>query len=232
MATNISDVRNSDCGAFGTSQSGRMGRRALISSVLGHAFEGLDFLAYGYFATTVGREYFPPHDGGLCLLLAVGVFGSTWVMRPFGTAVLSKYVDRNGHKATTSLATALMMLGTFSLAVMPPYEYIGVASPLLILVARLVQRFAVGGDFDDVSTLPKSRSSSWGVCRLTLRLAKSAFAASIAAGLGALLTAYLPPDQLSRWGWRVPFLLCVLAGPAGFYVRVSARAATARRDPC
>lgn len=107
MATDVSEVRSGERAAFGTQQSGRMGRRALIASALGHTFEGPDFLAYGYFATTVTREYFPLHDGVLCLLLAFGMFGSTWLMRPLAAVVLSKYGEHMGVSVATGRRSSI-----------------------------------------------------------------------------------------------------------------------------
>lgn len=106
-----------------------MVRRIVFSSSVGNALEWFDFLVYGYFATVIAKAFFPSHDEWLSTMLAIGTFGISFLMRPLGAIVLG---------------ILLMMVGTLTMAVMPSYQHIGVAAPLLILLARLVQGFAVG----------------------------------------------------------------------------------------
>jgi MHS family proline/betaine transporter-like MFS transporter len=124
-----------------------MVRRIVFSSSVGNALEWFDFLVYGYFATIIAKQFFPMHDEWLSTLLAIATFGISFLMRPFGAVVLGIYGDRKGRKAALTVAIALMMVGTFTMAVMPPYASIGLAAPILVLLARLVQGFAVGGEF-------------------------------------------------------------------------------------
>ena len=96
-----------------------MVRRIVFSSSVGNALEWFDFLVYGYFATIIAKQFFPMHDEWLSTMLAIGTFGISFLMRPLGAVVLGIYGDRKGRKAALTLAIALMMVGTLTMAVMP-----------------------------------------------------------------------------------------------------------------
>ncbi|WGS49319.1 MFS transporter [Paraburkholderia sp. D15] len=194
-------------------------RRIVFSSSVGNALEWFDFLVYGYFATIIARQFFPLRDEWLSTLLAIATFGISFLMRPLGAVVLGIYGDRKGRKAALTLAIALMMVGTFTMAVMPPYASIGIAAPLLILLARLVQGFAVGGEFGSATAFMVEHSASRRGYYASWQFASQGLAAITAAAFGSLLTAWMPPEQLDSWGWRLPFVFGLLVGPVGYYIR-------------
>lgn len=196
-----------------------MVRRIVFSSSIGNALEWFDFLVYGYFAPIIAKQFFPVHDEWLSTLLAVGTFGISFLMRPLGAIVLGVYGDRKGRKAALTLAIALMMLGTLAMAVMLPYASIGIAAPLLILVARLVQGFAVGGEFGSATAFMVEHSPAKRGYYASWQFASQGAAAILAAAFGSLLAAWLPPEQLQAWGWRVPFFFGLILGPVGWYIR-------------
>jgi MFS transporter, MHS family, proline/betaine transporter len=153
-------------------------------------------------------------------MLAVGTFGISFVMRPLGAIVLGSYADRAGRKASLTLSIVLIMLGTAMLVFAPTYAQVGVASPLLILVARLIQGFSTGGEFGAstafmVEYATAGRRGYFGSWQASTQGASTVFAAGIAAFLSYVLTA----DQVSAWGWRVAFGVGLLIGPVGFYIR-------------
>src|SRR5579864_9302444 len=180
-----------------------MVRRIVFSSSVGNALEWFDFLVYGYFATIIAKQFFPMQDEWLSTLLAIATFGISFLMRPLGAIVLGVYGDRKGRKAALTLAIALMMVGTFTMAVMPSYQQIGVAAPLLILLARLVQGFAVGGEFGSATAFMVEHSASRRGYYASWQFASQGLAAITAEAFGSLLTAWLPPEQLNAWGWRI-----------------------------
>jgi MFS transporter, MHS family, proline/betaine transporter len=196
-----------------------MVRRIVFSSSIGNALEWFDFLVYGYFAPVIAKQFFPVHDEWLSTLLAVGTFGISFLMRPLGAIVLGMYGDRKGRKAALTLAIALMMAGTLAMAVMPPYASIGLAAPLLILVARLVQGFAVGGEFGSATAFMVEHSPAKRGYYASWQFASQGAAAIMAAAFGSLLAWWLPPEQLQSWGWRVPFFFGLVLGPVGWYIR-------------
>ena len=196
-----------------------MVRRIVFSSSIGNALEWFDFLVYGYFATIIAKQFFPMQDEWLSTLLAIATFGISFLMRPLGAIVLGVYGDRKGRKAALTLAIALMMVGTFTMAVMPPFSSIGLAAPLLVLFARLVQGFAVGGEFGSATAFMVEHSATHRGYYASWQFASQGLAAITAATFGSLLTAWLPAEHLNSWGWRLPFVFGLLVGPVGYYIR-------------
>ncbi|MGF6765025.1 MHS family proline/betaine transporter-like MFS transporter [Paraburkholderia sp. GAS33] len=196
-----------------------MVRRIIFSSSIGNALEWFDFSVYGYFAGIIAKQFFPMHDEWLSTLLAIATFGISFLMRPIGAVVLGIYGDRKGRKAALTLAITLMMAGTLTMAVMPPYAMIGLAAPVLILVARLVQGFAVGGEFGSATAFMVEHSPTKRGYYASWQFASQGLAAILAAAFGSMLTAWMSPEHLGNWGWRIPFLFGVLIGPIGYYIR-------------
>lgn len=168
-----------------------MVRRIIFSSSVGNALEWFDFSVYGYFASIIARQFFPMHDEWLSTLLAIATFGISFLMRPIGAVVLGIYGDRKGRKAALTLAIALMMVGTLTMAVMPPYASIGLTAPVLILVARLVQGFAVGGEFGSATAFMVEHSPTRRGYFASWQFASQGLAAILAAAFGSVLTAWM-----------------------------------------
>ncbi|WP_027729648.1 MFS transporter [Variovorax paradoxus] len=194
-------------------------RRVIIAASLGNALEWFDLVVYGFFAATISRLFFPSTDETVSLMLALGTFGVSYLIRPVGALVLGAYADRVGRKAALLASIVLMTIGTFLIAVMPTYGTIGVWAPIGMLLARLIQGFSVGGEFGSstallVETAPQRRGfmSSW-------QYASQGLTTLVAASFGALLTSLLTTSQLDAWGWRIPFFFGLLIGPIGFYIR-------------
>ncbi|MDE2202004.1 MAG: MFS transporter [Burkholderiaceae bacterium] len=194
-------------------------RRIVISSSIGNALEWYDFLVYGFFASIIGKLFFPADDEWVSLLFAVGSFGVSFITRPVGAIVLGIYADRKGRKAALTLSILLMIVGTLAIAVMPSYRQIGLVAPVAILLARLVQGFAVGGEFGSATAFMVEHSTRGRGYYASWQFASQGLAAILASGFGALLTASLTTADLESWGWRLPFIFGLLVGPVGFYIR-------------
>ncbi len=194
-------------------------RRIVISSSIGNALEWYDFLVYGFFASIIGKLFFPADDEWVSLLFAVGSFGVSFITRPVGAIVLGMYADKKGRKAALTLSILLMIIGTLAIAAMPSYQQIGIVAPVTILLARLVQGFAVGGEFGSATAFMVEHSTRGRGYYASWQFASQGIATILAAGLGALLTASLSPADLEGWGWRLPFIFGLLVGPVGFYIR-------------
>jgi MHS family proline/betaine transporter-like MFS transporter len=191
----------------------------IAAATIGNALEWFDILIYAYFAVTIASVFFPNSNPVVSMLLTFGSFGLSYVARPVGAIVLGAYADRSGRKAALTLSIRLMVIGTAAMAFMPPYAAIGIIAPLGIFAARLLQGFAVAGEFGsstafmvEHSTRRKAFYSSW-------QFAGQNMAKLLAAVFGFLLTATLTSAQLHSWGWRVPFLFGLLVGPVGMYIR-------------
>src|SRR5271170_2587921 len=118
--------------------------RHIAAVVVGNALEFYDFLAYSFFAVYIGNAFFPAETPFLSLLLSVGVFGVGFVFRPLGGILIGAYADRAGRRSAMLLTILLITFGTVGLALTPSYESIGIAAPILLILCRLVQGFALG----------------------------------------------------------------------------------------
>src|ERR1700755_193239 len=143
-------------------------RRLIVAATIGNIFEWFDFVVYGFFAVTIAEVFFPVADPTLSLLATFGAFGLAYFVRPLGAIVVGGYTDRAGRKAGLLLSMALMMIGTTLMAVTPGYATIGLAAPVIITIARLLQGFSVGGEFGSAVTFlaehgggRKGFSASW-----------------------------------------------------------------------
>jgi MHS family proline/betaine transporter-like MFS transporter len=194
--------------------------KEVCAASIGNALEFYDLVIYGYFAVVISKLFFPAADEVTSLLLTVGTFGISFLMRPFGAIVLGSYADRAGRKASLTLSIMIIMLGTAMLVFAPTYAQIGIASPLIVLVARLLQGFSTGGEFGastafmvEYADAPRrGYFASW-------QASTQGLATVLAAGVAALLSYMLTEHQLSDWGWRLAFGVGLLGGPVGLYIR-------------
>ncbi len=191
----------------------------IAAATIGNALEWFDILIYGYFATTIAGVFFPNSNPVVSLLLAFGSFGLSYLARPLGAVVLGAYADRAGRKTALALSIRLMVVGTAVMALMPSYASIGLIAPIGIFAARLLQGFAVAGEFGsstafmvEHSTRRKAFFSSW-------QFTGQQIAKLLAALFGFGLSSSLSGPQLHSWGWRVPFVFGLLVGPVGMYIR-------------
>ncbi len=126
--------------------------RVIAAGSIGNALEWFDLLVYGYFAVTLSRTFFPKGNDAVALLLTLGTFGVSYLVRPLGAIVLGAYADRAGRKASLMVSILLMVIGTFMMAIMPSYASIGILAPIAVLAARLIQGFSVGGEFGSATS--------------------------------------------------------------------------------
>jgi MHS family proline/betaine transporter-like MFS transporter len=193
--------------------------RMVVAASIGNALEWFDLVVYGFFAFVISKLFFPSGNDTVSLLVTLGTFGVSFFMRPLGAIVLGAYADRAGRKAALTLSILLMMVGTLIIAVLPTYQTIGVAAPLILVAARLMQGFSAGGEFGSATAflaehVPGRRGffASW-------QVASQGLTTLMAAGFGVLLTGKLTPEQMGAWGWRVPFFFGLLIGPVAWYIR-------------
>jgi MHS family proline/betaine transporter-like MFS transporter len=193
--------------------------RVIVAASLGNALEWFDFLVYGYFAVTISKVFFPSGDETASLLATFGTFSVSFLVRPIGAIVIGAYTDRAGRKAGLTLSIMLMVVGTTMTAVTPGYATIGLAAPILILIARLLQGFSVGGEFGSAVTFLAEQTASRKGFVASWQWASTGITNALASAFGIVLTSILSPEQLGEWGWRVPFLFGILVGPIGLYIR-------------
>jgi MFS transporter, MHS family, proline/betaine transporter len=194
--------------------------RQLVAAVIGNALEWYDFVVFGFLSATISRLFFPKSSEYAALLLTFATFGVGFFMRPVGAIVLGLYADRAGRKSALQLVILLMTIAVALVAFAPTYESIGLGAPLLIVLARLLQGFASGGEFSSatsflVESAPPHRKGYFG----SWQMVGQGLAALLGSVAGALVTQRLEPSQLDAWGWRLPFLFGLLIGPVGLYIR-------------
>lgn len=194
-------------------------RRLIVAATIGNVFEWFDFVVYGFFAVTLAEVFFPAGNPTVSLLVTFGAFGLAYFVRPLGAIVVGGYTDRAGRKAGLLLSMALMMIGTTLMAVTPSYATIGLAAPIIITIARLVQGFSVGGEFGSAVSFLSEHAPGRRGFGASWQFATAGLITVIASLFGIGLTSLLSHDQLVGWGWRIPYFFGMLIGPAGLYVR-------------
>ena len=189
--------------------------RVIIAATIGNVLEIFDFVVYGFFAVTIAEVFFPASNPTVSLLITFGTFGVGYVVRPLGAVIIGTYSDRAGRKAGLTLSIGLMLVGTTLKVITPSYATIGIAAPIIITIARLLQGFSTGGWFGSVVIFlaehggeRRGFSASW----------QWASVGTISQ-FGVTLTTQLSHEQLIDWGWRIPYVFGLLVGPAGLYIR-------------
>jgi MHS family proline/betaine transporter-like MFS transporter len=194
-------------------------RRMIVSAMIGNVLEWFDFVVYGFFAVTIAEVFFPAHDPTVSMLITFGAFGLAYFVRPLGAIVVGSYTDRAGRKAGLLLSIALMMIGTTLMALTPGYETIGIAAPILITLARLLQGFSVGGEFGSAVSFLSEHAGARRGFSASWAFATGGMITVLASIFGVTLTTVLSHEQLVDWGWRLPYIFGMLVGPAGLYIR-------------
>ena len=204
----------------------RAAARERVTSVVrvtaGNFLEMYDFMIYGYYATAIGRAFFPKGSEFVSLMLSLGTFGAGFLMRPLGAVVLGAYVDAHGRRAGLILTLGLMSIGTLSIAVAPPYAAIGIAAPALVVIGRLIQGLSAGVELGGVSVYlseiaPPGRTGFY----VAWQSASQQMAVVFAAIVGVVLHRFLSSAEVDAWGWRIPLLIGCLIVPIVFIIRRS-----------
>nr|WP_222103688.1 MFS transporter [Brevibacterium aurantiacum] len=193
--------------------------KVIAAASIGNALEWYDISIYAYFSVYISVAFFPSESHSVSIMLALGTFALSFFIRPVGAIVLGSYADRKGRKPALTLTIWLMFFGTLLIVIMPPAHVIGLAAPLLILLARLIQGFAAGGEFGSATSLMvehlpnrKGFAASW-------QFTSQAMSTVLASVIGVSLTTSLSQEQLETWGFRLPFIVGLLVGPVGLYIR-------------
>lgn len=194
--------------------------RQVVAVGVGNALEFYDFLTFSFFAIQIGHSFFPESQTSRGLLYSLATFGVGFLTRPLGGIVIGRYGDRVGRKPAMVLSFALMGASILGLALTPSYAQIGIAAPILLVIFRLVQGFALGGEVGPttaflVEAAPPYRRGLY----VSLQFMTQDLAV-LAAGLaGFVLTTCLTPAALDAWGWRIAFLAGAAIVPIGLQMR-------------
>jgi MFS transporter, MHS family, proline/betaine transporter len=195
-------------------------RRMIAAGMIGNVLEWYDFAIYGYFAAAIGRHFFPHEDAVAQLLSAFGVFAIGYLMRPVGGVLIGHIGDRFGRRAALTFSVAAMAIPTFLIGLLPGYTTLGLAAPIALTLLRMLQGLSVGGEYTSsmvflVEHAPAGRRGLMGA------LASCGACGGILLGsaVGAGFAASMSDVALDAWGWRIPFLLGLVVGIAGYFLR-------------
>lgn len=195
-------------------------RKVVIAGMLGNALEWYDYALYAFTTLIISKLFFPAGNETAHLLATLGIFAVGFVARPFGGIFFGVIGDKFGRRKALVLSIFLMAIPTGCIGLLPTYEQIGIAAPLLLTFIRVLQGLSLGGAFSGSMTFlvehaPQGRRGIIG----------SASVASLVIGflLGSLVCmgvkAPLTPEQYESWGWRIPFILGIAISLIGFYIR-------------
>lgn len=197
--------------------------RAIAAVVIGNWLEFYDFIVFSFFAVMISRAFFPPaliSDPFISLLAVLATFWAGFLTRPIGAVIIGAYADRAGRKAALTFTIMLMAVGTAIVAFTPGYNTIGIAAPILLVIGRLIQGFSCGGEVGPATSyLLESAQPHQRAAITSWQGTSQQFAGIAGTGLGLALAASLTEAQLYDWGWRVPFIIGLLIGPVGLYIR-------------
>ncbi len=200
-------------------------KKSILAAVIGNALEWYDFLAFAFMTPIVAKLFFPsnpadPDNNINQILLTTAVFGVGFFMRPVGGIVLGLYGDRKGRKAAMVMVTGLMAVAIALITLAPTYAVVGIAAPLFIVLARLLQGFAAGGEFGTSTALliemaPPGKRGFYGSWQMTGQM----MALLLGAAAGTLITEIFTQEQIMAWAWRLPFAFGLLIVPVAIYIR-------------
>lgn len=203
-----------------TQKSSRRVKRNIIGGVVGNVLEWYDFAVFGYFAPVIGSQFFPSEDPLASTLNAFGVFAVGYVMRPIGGLLFGYFGDKLGRKRALELSILLMALPTTAVGLLPTHTQVGIFAAILLVLLRLLQGLSVGGEYiGSIAFLaeiaPPDRRGLWG----SFTSSSSNAGIMLGSAVAAVAHFFFDPADLYSWGWRVPFLLGIIVGLAGLWLR-------------
>jgi len=195
--------------------------QVIAASSLGTLIEWYDFYIFGSLAVIIGQQLFPSDAGASALINTLAIFAAGFIVRPFGALVFGRLGDLIGRKYTFLLTLVLMGGSTFLIGLIPSYSSIGYAAPILVLILRLVQGLALGGEYGGAATYvaehaPVGRRgffTSWIQTTATLGL-------FLSLGVIVFTKNLIGAEKFADWGWRIPFLVSILLVGVSIYIRM------------
>ncbi len=194
--------------------------RAILGGSAGNLVEWYDWFVYSAFAIYFAKHFFPKGDEVAQLLQTMAVFAVGFFARPVGAWLMGLYADRAGRRIALTVAVGMMCLGALIIAVLPGYAQIGVAAPIMLVLARLLQGLSVGGEYGasatDLSEMAgRKRRGFWS----SFQFVTMVMGQLLALGLLALLQSTLSRAELEDWGWRIPFFIGAIMAVVVFWIR-------------
>lgn len=201
-----------------------MNKRAfmlILTSISGNALEWYDFALYGYFASIIAKLFFPLQSEFASLMVTFGVFASGFIVRPVGGAIFGHIGDKYGRRSALIISIALITIPTALIGLLPTYQTIGLAAPIILTMLRLLQGIAVSGELTGsgaflVESAPNKKRGLYG----SLIMCSTYVGLLIGSGIGGLITIAFSQIQIESFAWRIPFLASFIFGLAAFLLRL------------
>jgi MFS family permease len=195
-------------------------RRVIAAATIGNALEFYDFITYTFFAIQIGRAFFPSQSAYASLMLSLATFGAGFVTRPIGGIIIGNYADRVGRRPAMTLSFTLMGAAVVAMALIPSYARIGIAAPVLAVIARMVMGFSLGGEVGPTTAylLEVAPLEKRGLM-VAWQGGSQMIASTIGGIVGFVMSASLKSSAVDSYGWRVAFLLGAVTIPFGLWVR-------------
>ncbi|UNU42997.1 MFS transporter [Sphingopyxis sp. YF1] len=200
---------------------GQSERRVIVASSLGTVFEWYDFYLYGLLATALSRHFFAGVNETTGFILALMAFAAGFAVRPFGALVFGRVGDVVGRKNTFLVTMAIMGLSTFAVGFLPGYDTIGIAAPIILMILRLLQGLAIGGEYGGAAVYiaehaPPGKRGFYTSFIQTTAMLGLILASSLVVGLRTVMDA----DSFNDWGWRLPFICSIILLAVTLWIRV------------
>lgn len=194
--------------------------KAIIAGSFATMFEWYDYALYGYFSPIIAQLFFPSEDVYSSIMMVFSVFAVAFFIRPLGAIAFGYIGDRLGRRYALSLSVILMALPTALIGILPTYSNVGVLAPILLIVLRLVQGLAVGGNYGGafvyvIEHAPKNKKSLAGSCLMVGTIG----GILLGSATSSIFTWALTEESLLLWGWRLPFIFGLVAAVAGLYIK-------------
>jgi MFS transporter, MHS family, citrate/tricarballylate:H+ symporter len=194
--------------------------RTTLAVTIGNMLEFYDFITYSFFAIQIGHTFFPTQGEFGSLMLSLATFGAGFITRPIGGIVIGSYSDRAGRRPAMILSFAMMGCAIITLALTPSYASIGIAAPIIVIIARMVQGFSLGGEVGPTTAyLMESAAPDRRAFAVSWQPASQQIAATAGALVGTVLAHLMTEADLTSYGWRIAFLLGAACLPFGLYLR-------------
>ena len=195
-------------------------RKVVLSGIIGNALEWYDYALYGHFAAIISVLYFPSDNVYVSMVSTFGVFAAGFLMRPIGAMFFGFIGDRYGRRTALSLAILMMAIPTGCIGILPTHAQIGIWAPILLTVIRLLQGLSLGGEFSGAITFVAEHAPQ---NKRGFAASSAIFSAAVGVLLGSLVATAVAqtvsPEFLKSWGWRIPFVIGLMIGLVGMYIR-------------
>ena len=191
--------------------------KQIIGGSVGNTLEWYDFSIYGFLANEISINFFPEQNKGIQLIYTFSVFAISYIVRPIGGILFGYIGDKYGRKISLQITMLLIFLSTFLCGVLPTYDRVGVLSPILLTLLRLIQGISVGGQLvgSMIFILESSNKNKQGYYSGIVYATKT-FGTMVGAIVVSTVEVVLTEQNMDDWGWRVPFLFSFVIGIVGF----------------